>query len=232
MSVVVLTTLAAGVLLIHLKKSSRTSMTRLQRTSLQIAKFLLTIITKVLGVKVTLHNQTGLDYVLSDTTSEPPNILALTPQPPDQVAFQFSLQPSGLMSDYVGTYTPESVDQHVNVHRPVIDEPVIAKLIYRDDWNRYDITLRVIENGKSKQLRWIHNLNNKDTHYWINDRRVSCKEMAEILYSIEPALECLPLSLRVDGPFEELMELLRRDQLVLREDSHRLKNLEFPDDRS
>jgi hypothetical protein len=78
----------------------------------------------------------------------------------------------------------------------------------------------------------IRNETTGDVIYVLDGEEISCSTMRDILYSILPALECLPLSI-VEGPFKELDELLRRDSSIEEKDKHsRFDNLEIEDDGS
>ena len=80
--------------------------------------------------------------------------------------------------------------------------------------------------GKTENKKSVSVSITKNLSYYIDNKQVSCETMIGELYSVLPALECLPLSI-VDGPFKELNKLLRRDRSISED---RFEDLEIDDD--
>ncbi len=86
---------------------------------------------------------------------------------------------------------------------------------------------KIDEDSPFMELRLISNETTGEVIYALDGTEISCSTMADILYSILPALECLPLSI-VEGPFKELDELLRRDSSIEERENHnRFNDLEI-----
>lgn len=104
----------------------------------------------------------------------------------------------------------------------------------KDPYNNGEIfeiaIILVPETGVSRELRMLHNTANGINTYSVDDLIITCEMMQDLVHSILPALECLPLSL-IDGPFKELDEALRRDRSMQEKKRNRFNDLEIENEQ-